>query len=77
MYTKFTHGFMEEQKEKPAENKFSMKDSGYVDKKMDGDMRDRRFFAFSEGEIEEILLELSETVRLFISVNDIQNHTCN
>lgn len=49
----------------PAETKFSIKDRGYSNKKVDGDfyvlsypgIRDHRFFAFSESEMEEILLE--------------------
>ena len=49
----------------PAETKFSLKERGYSNKKVDGDfyvlsypgIRDHRFFAFTESEMEEILLE--------------------
>ena len=49
----------------PAETQFSLKERGYSNKKVDGDfyvlsypgIRDHRFFAFSESEMEEILLE--------------------
>jgi hypothetical protein len=49
----------------PAETQFSLKERGYSNKKVDGDfcvlsypsIRDHRFFAFTESEMEEIILE--------------------